>query len=124
MLSLHFLFVKKMNIEFKKATIIDSPAVLKLLTELYLELGEEKESIKFLTSDLIHFILDSGATEIYLVKENLKDIGLITLTESQAIYAGGKYGVIDEMYIIPNYRENKIGEKMIKYIFSIAKDKK
>jgi GNAT superfamily N-acetyltransferase len=50
-------------------------------------------------------------------------VGLLTLTESQSIYAGGNYGTIDEMYLLPDSRDRKIGRQFLEFIFSIAREK-
>jgi GNAT superfamily N-acetyltransferase len=99
----------------------DTGEIISLISELYLELGEEAESIKFLDRKVIHSILDSGSTEIYFLKQNSETAGIFTLTETQSIYAGGKCGILDELYIKPEYRNNFLGEKCILYIKEIAK---
>lgn len=98
--------------------------IIELLSELYLELGEEKESIKDLIPEFIETILKNQQTQIYLVyNHNNEPVGIVTLTETQAIYAGGKYGVIDEMYIRPGYRSNNLGSQLIQSIKQIAQEK-
>lgn len=98
--------------------------IIELLKELYLELGEEEESIQFLNKKLIEDIFDSKQTEIYLIyNHNNEPIGITTLTETQAIYAGGKYGVIDEMFVKPGYRSKNIGTQLIQNIKDIAVSK-
>lgn len=95
--------------------------ILPLLKELYLELGEEEESIPFLNKKLIEDILSSKQTDIYIIyNHNNEAIGITTLTETQAIYAGGKYGVIDEMFVKPGYRSKNIGTQLIQNIKAIA----
>lgn len=98
--------------------------IISLLKELYLELGEEAESIYFLNRELITKILSSGMTEIYLVKMDRQKIaGIFVLTECQSIYAGGKYGLIDEMYIKPEFRSIKIGSYLIEKANIIGREK-
>ncbi|HCN37683.1 MAG TPA: hypothetical protein DIS94_08240 [Bacteroidetes bacterium] len=97
--------------------------IVPLLKELYMELGEESESIEFLNENLINEILYSGLTDIYLAKYDNEKVGIFTLTENQAIYAGGKYGSLDEMYVIPEYRNKNIGKLMIDKIKEIGKEK-
>ena len=98
---------------------------IQLLKELYIELGEEKESVKFLDNKLLKRITDSGITEIFLAKTlNFEVVGIMTITECQSIYAGGKYGHLDEMYIKPDFRSNKIGTAMLEVIKEIGKEKK
>jgi GNAT superfamily N-acetyltransferase len=36
-------------------------------------------------------------------------VGVATLVETFAIYTGGRYGVIDEMYVVPEYRSQGVG---------------
>lgn len=112
-----------MEVVFEKASGKDVEVILSMLIELYTELGEERESLTYLSGDLVTLILESRKTEIYLVKENNKVVGIFTLTESQAIYAGGKYGVIDEMYIEDSYRGKNIGKEIIRFTSAIARNK-
>lgn len=96
-------------------------SIIELLRELYLELGEEEESIQFLNPKFIEEILNSNLTDIYLVyNHNQEAIGIITLTQAQSIYAGGKYGLLDEMYVKPGYRSKNIGSQIIQNIKEIA----
>lgn len=98
--------------------------ITQLLKELYLELGEEKKSVDFLSPVFVRQILESKNTEVYLAyNHNRETVGIVSLTESQAFYAGGKYGVIDEMYIVPGFRSKNIGSQIISDIKHIAKQK-
>mgnify|MGYP003886029359 CR=1 FL=1 len=108
--------IKKINTE-------DIQTIRELLEKLYLELGEEKESIKFLNDELITQLINNDNTTILKAVNINEIIGLITLTESQAIYAGGKYGSIDEMYVKQTYRNQNIGKLLIKYAVKIGKNK-
>jgi GNAT superfamily N-acetyltransferase len=40
-------------------------------------------------------------------------VGVVTVVETFAIYAGGRYGVIDEMYVAPEYRSAGVGRRLI-----------
>jgi GNAT superfamily N-acetyltransferase len=44
--------------------------------------------------------------------------------ESFAIYAGGNYGVIDEMYVVPDYRSRGIGQQFLAALQEFARQKK
>lgn len=97
---------------------------IELLEALYSELGEESESINFLSATFLKNIFESGKTVFYMISlEDKANIGFFTLTTSQAIYAGGQYGIIDEMYVIPKYRSMKIGSSIIHEIKNIGKEK-
>ena len=40
-------------------------------------------------------------------------VGILTVTETFAIYAGGRYGVIDEMYVDPGHRSAGVGRGLL-----------
>lgn len=119
------LYLDSMKIEQLKSDADKNSinTIVDLLKALYLELGEEANSVNYLNEQLIIDLIKSGKTEIFLAKESKKIIGILTLTESQSAYAGGNYGSIDEMYILPKYRSKGIGKLMIEKIIAIAKEK-
>jgi GNAT superfamily N-acetyltransferase len=43
-------------------------------------------------------------------------VGVLTLFEAFAIYAGGNYGIIDEMYVEPEYRSRGVGGKLLQAV--------
>lgn len=113
-----------MEFIIEKATKHQISIVINLLKELYLELGDEAESIRFLDKEFIVKILNSGKTEIHLAKIDEQEVvGILTLTECQSIYAGGSYGLIDEMFIKPEFRSRNIGKALIQKIIIIGKQR-
>lgn len=111
--------------ELNKATDQQAGIIVELLTELYAELGEEAGSIQFLTDTFVTDLMRSGKTEIYLVNAGKETtVGIVTLTETQALYAGGKYGSLDEMYIRPGFRSAGTGKDIIAKIKTIGRHKK
>lgn len=61
------------------------------------------------------FIVSAGSEEV---------VGIMTVMETFAIYAGGNYAVIDEMYVAPNYRCQGIGRKLIDALKEFARERK
>ena len=112
-----------MDFNIIRATKEHLPHITGLLEALYTELGEERASLSFLTETLIGQMTDSGQTVIYLAMDQEEAVGLMTLTESQAIYAGGKFGIIDEMYVLPSFRSSAIGQAMIDLAKGIGMEK-
>ncbi len=114
-----------MEITIEKIKPDERDLAVQLLQELYLELGEEEESIEFVNPDFIARIISSGKTQIYLAKIYSQQVaGIMTLTECQSIYAGGEYGLLDEMYVTPEFRSKNIGAELIVKIKQIAKERK
>jgi GNAT superfamily N-acetyltransferase len=48
-----------------------------------------------------------------LARADGRDVGVLTLTEQFAIYAGGRYGVIDELYVAPEHRSAGVGARLL-----------
>jgi GNAT superfamily N-acetyltransferase len=40
-------------------------------------------------------------------------VGFIALYESYALYAEGAFGTIPELYVRPEYRSNKVGQRLV-----------
>lgn len=72
-----------MNIYSERARIENASLIINFLKKLYLELGEEKESLEFLNKELIENMLSSETTQIILAKTDKDAAGLLTLTESR-----------------------------------------
>jgi GNAT superfamily N-acetyltransferase len=114
-----------MVVKIEKAIREEFNVAIQLLKELYLELGEEEDSVKYLDLDLLKILTETGMTEIYLAKtDHLRIVGIMTITECQSIYAGGKYGLLDEMYIKPEFRSKSIGTRFIEKLKEIGAEKK
>ncbi len=114
-----------MNIIIEKAGLANTNLIIELIKALYLELGEESESIEFLNEEVVHELLINGKTDIFLARSETKEVvGILSLTESQSLYAGGYYGIVDELFILPAYRAHGVGSLMIQMIIAMGKARK
>jgi GNAT superfamily N-acetyltransferase len=43
-------------------------------------------------------------------------VGVVTLFEAFAVYAGGNYGIIDEMYVAPEHRGAGVGSRLLEAV--------
>ena len=50
-------------------------------------------------------------------------VGMINLNECSAVYAGGKFGEITELYIKPEFRSKRIGEELISQAKRFARER-
>ena len=57
-----------------------------------------------------------GTVTLIARSESGDAIGVATLVENFAIYADGHYGVINELYVVPEHRCHKVGEKLLEAI--------
>lgn len=107
-----------MTIEFKNAT----PNEAEIVGDLVVKLTEEIS----LRTNSRHFDIDVEGTinrcrELFLEKKygaiicfsTGNAVAVSTFTESYALYAGGKVGIIPEFYVHPDFRSVGVGEKLI-----------
>ncbi len=67
--------------------------------------------------------MESHKIEVFLAYEADSAIGVVTLHECAAIYAGGIFGEISELYVMSQYRSMKVGEMLINEAIQYAKSK-
>jgi GNAT superfamily N-acetyltransferase len=90
--------------------------VLDLVERLLAELGEEGEETGLLPKRalLAGWSRRGPAVAAYLAfDEDGRAIGVATLSESWAAYAGGAYGILNEMYVAPEHRSRQVGAALI-----------
>ncbi|WP_432470375.1 GNAT family N-acetyltransferase [Amphritea sp. HPY] len=59
-------------------------------------------------------LLSSSKIWAFLARHDEQTVGGITLHECAAIYAGGVFGEISELYVKPQYRSSEIGSLLLK----------
>ena len=89
--------------------------VAKLVKDLLIELEPSaRDEIENTRLDLVtKNLLDSSKIWAFLAKSNNESVGVITLHECAAIYAGGVFGEISELYVKPEFRSSNIGEILL-----------
>jgi GNAT superfamily N-acetyltransferase len=108
-------------------------AVLELVEELLIEVVEQGQDLPWINREKLHADirrnLDSesgtrgspGRLLAVLAKEkNGVAVGVLLLSQCFALYAGGEYGVIDELYVRPEYRGQDIEREMLDEAVAIA----
>ena len=90
-----------------------------LLAELYPDIEFERS---FFT-DAAKRLLGSneGVWAFLATEKETRDVGLVTLNECAAIYAGGRFGEIPELYVVPDYRSKNVGALLIETAVSFGR---
>ena len=112
-----------------KATINDSDLISKLICELLIDFNDRSGS---------NFMIDQSKIEDtckkLLPRDNFagffaidnttnETVGMITISQGTAIYNGGDFGVITELYVDRNVRSNGVGKLLIETAIEFAKTK-
>jgi GNAT superfamily N-acetyltransferase len=112
-----------------KATIKDSELVAQMICKLLKDFNQRSGSnfeidiskIENTCKELLPRENFAG----FIAKDTITNnpIGLITIAQATAIYNGGDFGVITELYVESNVRSNGIGKILIETALSFARAK-
>jgi GNAT superfamily N-acetyltransferase len=108
-----------------KAEKQHSKEIIRLVTALISELGGKRFVIdEFEAAEFIERASDNGKYIAFLALDDRQNaLGIITVGESGAVYAGGAFGVIHEFYIAPEIRSNGLGNRLIEKVKKTAIDR-
>ncbi len=111
------------TIKVIKAQLSDAPVITMLVEQLLIELAPETiNKLADMSLDKVtETLMQSHKIEAFLAYQGESPIGVITLHQCAAIYAGGIFGEISELYVKPQYRSLKVGEKLINEAVQYAK---
>lgn len=101
--------------EIVEATQQDAPIVAALVNRLLLELepSAQAEIAAMPLAQTAEQLLTAGKIWAFLAKQEGVAIGVITLHECAAIYTGGLFGEISELYVQPQHRSENIGALLL-----------
>ncbi|MHC4950412.1 MAG: GNAT family N-acetyltransferase [Planctomycetota bacterium] len=110
----------------QKATKCDAKVTVELIKALLDELdGSPIEWDIIKAERLCHEMI---AQEDYVVFHSVNGagdaVGLITIAETESLYAGGKIGIIQELYVVPSMRSQKLGQALIQRGVEYARERK
>lgn len=102
----------------KQLTIDESALVLEFVKKLLLELAVRPEGKTLGDTDKIISDWRQAGDRFtaFAAYDGDTVIGVITLVENFAIYAGGWYGIINELYIEPDNRSKGIGKELLETV--------
>lgn len=115
-----------MAIRISKLSIVNADTVFSFVLRLLTELGEESDDLGTLdkANVLRAWRIAGDRFHVLAAKDARGEIvGLLTLNEAFAIYANGNYGVIDEMYVVPEQRSSKIGKMLIEAVKELGRSR-
>jgi len=105
-------------IVIKPAGIEQAETVFALVEKLLFELRENAEDSAMFDRDKVINNWNSVSDRFvaFIAYDGDQAAGVITLVECFAIYAGGSFGIINELYVAPEYRSRKIGRQLLETV--------
>jgi GNAT superfamily N-acetyltransferase len=112
-------------VRIERATWSDLPEVLRLVERLLDELHEDDEFVGLDRHRTLGDLEREGNRFVALLarREDGEAAGVLTLTETFAIYAGGRYGVIDELYVAPAHRSSGVGRLLLDAAAAVGRER-
>lgn len=110
-----------MEINFRIATEHDADLIGSLVMDLTTEICELTNTAHFdidlpSTVKRCKKLMNEGHYAAIIGSQNEIPIAVVTLSETYALYAGGKIGIIQEFYISSDFRSSGIGSMLIKQV--------
>lgn len=97
---------------FRIADEADTHVVSALLADLFEEVGHTLTASE-IADIFLHIDSDDLHSTLLALDESEEAVGVLTIVESIALYAGGRIGVINELYVIPAYRSEGVGKLLL-----------
>lgn len=99
-------------ITFRLADASDTASVSFLLAALFEEV-EHALTAEEIAEIFAEIDEDDHHSTLLALNEDEDVVGIMTLAECLSVYAGGKYGVINELYVVSEYRSEGVGKMLI-----------
>ncbi len=103
------------------------PVVLRLVGNLLAELADDPaEFAGWDASRIAPILRESGDrfAAFLAVAADGEPVGVATLTEAVAAYAQGRYGIISELYVAPDYRSRGVGKLLLDAVAAFGRRRK
>lgn len=104
----------------RRATVEDRQCVLDFLIDFYSESGFELDTVKA-ASAIGNLIGNEHYGHLYVIKLDGEAIGYTALTFGFSLEFDGRDGIIDDLYIAPDYRDRGVGSQVVDLILDAAR---
>lgn len=108
-------------IELRPVTTSDVGPVTDLVGRLFLELSNGQSVSKERTSAVAQVLAHADRCFGFLALSNGQAVGIVMATEGIAIFAGGAYGQITELYVAPEFRSRGVASQLVQRIVALGR---
>lgn len=110
-----------MAIIFRKASVADADDVSSLVVRLMAEISEQTNNPDInvepeQTRQCCEKLLKAGCYKALVGYEKGVPVAVSTFVDTYALYAGGKIGIVQEFYVLPEYRSTGIGSQLLENV--------
>lgn len=96
--------------------------VAEMLASLFAEVGHTLTAPE-IADMFVEIDEDSLHSTLLAMNDDGEAVGVLTLVESLALYAGGRIGVINELYVVPPYRSEGVGKILLDAAKELAEER-
>jgi GNAT superfamily N-acetyltransferase len=109
--------------DIRQAVAGEQHRIVELINDLIVELGGAPLPLDEGGAATTALAFIDGALDghILVAEQDDRLVGICTLTFQPSIRTLGKYGIVQEMYVDPEFRNEKVGERLIEAAASLAK---
>lgn len=112
------------NISVRSARSEDTPQVVEFVDSLLCELNNKKMKLDHdRMSRVCAELISSGDHKVFIAYDGDKAVGMAGLVQSVSIYTQGPFGVLNELYVVPEYRSHGVGKLFIGAITAYGEEK-
>lgn len=99
----------------RKATAEDAGRILHALGALLAELRNQPGSVAPAGAEAAfrHTVADPGSGSVWIAEDERRLLGYVALSYQWALRAGGRYAIIQELWVDPEQRSAGIGEALL-----------
>ncbi len=110
-----------METEIRRAKADEAPLVAVLVARLLAELGDTDLNAGALLQTTRRLVAAGDVAPLIAFAE-ARPVGVVTLNQCAAIYAGGRFGEICELYVEPEVRSAGVGRMLIEAACTYARE--
>lgn len=108
-------------LDIRLAQVADAPAVARLAMALTSEIMSRTGAPHFDVNEADTTLrcedyIRSGRYLVMLAVRFGQHIGFASLSESQALYAGGIFGIVQEFFVLPGHRSRGVGRRLLQSV--------
>lgn len=114
-----------MEIIFRQATLSDCEKIASFVVELTDEISHLTDKKHFdinleKTTEQCKSLISNELYKAILAELDGETIAIATFSETYALYASGKVGLIQEFYVVPSYRSSGVGSLLLKEVYAFG----